>query len=94
VYAADQLMKVLMASGYVVLCVPYTSETAALVGARELAALKPSAVLINIARGAIVDESALIEAYAPAGWSAPHRTLSSTSHWQRIVRSGTCQTCW
>jgi phosphoglycerate dehydrogenase-like enzyme len=62
VYAPDQLATVLAASDYVVLCVPYTAETVGLLGPRELAALKPSAVLINIARGSVLDEPALIEA--------------------------------
>lgn len=62
VYPADQVATVLEQSDYVVLSVPQTSETIGLVGTRELAVLKPGAVLINIARGTIVDESALTEA--------------------------------
>lgn len=41
---------------------PLSDETRNLVGARELAMLKPSAILINTARGGIVDEAALLEA--------------------------------
>jgi glyoxylate/hydroxypyruvate reductase len=62
VYPADQVATVLEQSDYVVLSLPQTSETIGLVGTRELAVLKPGAVLINIARGTIVDESALTEA--------------------------------
>jgi glyoxylate/hydroxypyruvate reductase len=62
VYAADALVEVLSQSDDVVLSVPHTPETVGMIGARELAAFKPSAVLINIARGTVVDESALIEA--------------------------------
>ncbi len=64
----DQLMpqsdlkKMLRESDYVVISVPLTRETEKLIGAAELKAMKPSAYLINIARGPIVDEEALIEA--------------------------------
>ncbi|MBY0284891.1 MAG: D-2-hydroxyacid dehydrogenase [Sphingomonas sp.] len=47
---------------WVILAAPSTSETKALIGAAELAAMKPSAWLINIARGDMVDQDALIEA--------------------------------
>jgi len=61
-YAPDELGTVLRESDFLVLCVPHTSETEGMLGARELALLKPSAVLINIARGIVVDEPALLEA--------------------------------
>ncbi|MBX9859845.1 MAG: D-2-hydroxyacid dehydrogenase [Sphingomonas sp.] len=47
---------------WVILAAPSTSETKALIGADELTAMKPSAWLINIARGDMVDQDALIEA--------------------------------
>jgi phosphoglycerate dehydrogenase-like enzyme len=47
---------------YVVLAVPHTPQTERLLGGAELAAMKPGAVLINVARGAVVDEAALIAA--------------------------------
>jgi glyoxylate reductase len=51
-------------SDYVMLCVPLTDETRGSIGARELALMKPDATLINIARGAVVDTTALAEAIA------------------------------
>jgi len=42
--------------------VPLTAETTHLIGAREFAQMKPSAIFVNIARGQVVDESALIAA--------------------------------
>jgi len=58
----SQMKELLAASDYVVLAVPYTPETNGFFGAPELAAMRPDAYLINIARGRIVDEEALIEA--------------------------------
>ncbi|MGX7925716.1 D-2-hydroxyacid dehydrogenase [Tsuneonella sp. HG094] len=47
---------------WVILAVPATPETDGMIGAEELAAMKPSAVLVNIARGAVVDQDALVAA--------------------------------
>ena len=46
----------------VVLATPHTYETHRLLDARRLALLRPSAILVNVARGDVVDESALVEA--------------------------------
>jgi phosphoglycerate dehydrogenase-like enzyme len=43
-------------------CLPHTSETNGLIGAAELALLLPHAILVNVARGPIVDEGALYQA--------------------------------
>ena len=47
---------------WVVLATPATRETDALIGAAELAAMKPEAILVNVARGECVDQEALIAA--------------------------------
>ena len=47
---------------HVVLVLPYSKESHHLIGAAELALMKPTATLINIARGGIVDDAALIDA--------------------------------
>jgi glyoxylate/hydroxypyruvate reductase A len=47
---------------FVVLSLPHTPETQGLVGEEELAAMKPGAVLINVARGTIWDEPAVVRA--------------------------------
>jgi phosphoglycerate dehydrogenase-like enzyme len=47
---------------WVIVAAPSTAETAHLIGAAELAAMKPSAYLVNIARGTLIDQDALIEA--------------------------------
>lgn len=54
--------EVLSASDIITLHTPLRDETRNLIGAAELALMKPSAVLINCARGGVLDEAALIEA--------------------------------
>jgi D-2-hydroxyacid dehydrogenase (NADP+) len=61
-YSATNLLQALPEADYVVLAAPDTRETQRMIGARELTAMKPSACLLNIARGALVDESELIDA--------------------------------
>ncbi len=58
----DDLKTMLKACDVVSLHAVLNAETRHLIGARELAAMKPSAFLINTARGALVDEAALVEA--------------------------------
>ena len=52
----------LEASDYVVLAVPHTAETEGMIGADELASMRESAYLVNICRGGVVDEDALVAA--------------------------------
>lgn len=49
---------------WVILAVPATAETVHMIGADELAAMKPSASLVNIARGTVVDQQALVASLA------------------------------
>ncbi len=58
----DGLARVLAESDYVVLAAALTDSTRTLLGAEELARMKPGAWIINIARGAMIDEPALIAA--------------------------------
>jgi len=66
---ASELPRLLGESDYVVLAVPLTDETRGMIGERELRAMKPTAVLINIARGAVVVEADLVRALRE-GWIA------------------------
>lgn len=56
------LDRLLARSDIVVLCCPLTAETHHLIDARRLAAMPPHALLVNVARGAVVDEAALVDA--------------------------------
>ncbi|MBA2519422.1 MAG: D-2-hydroxyacid dehydrogenase, partial [Chloroflexia bacterium] len=56
-----ELTTMLAGADCVVLCVPHTPDTEGMIGAAELAALKPDVVLVNIARGVVIDEEALID---------------------------------
>jgi phosphoglycerate dehydrogenase-like enzyme len=61
-YAPAQLRELMSASDYVLVVTPLTAETRGLIGQEEIAAMKPGSVLINIGRGPVVDEGALIRA--------------------------------
>lgn len=62
VYGPDGLDSMLRESDYVVLAAPLTGKTQALMDARRLASMKPNACLVNVSRGALVDETALANA--------------------------------
>jgi glyoxylate/hydroxypyruvate reductase A len=62
VYALPRLERALREADVVVAVLPLTEATRGLVGMRALAAMKPTAWLFNIGRGAIVDEAALVTA--------------------------------
>jgi glyoxylate reductase len=56
--------ELLASADYVVLTLPLTPETRGFIGRAELAKMKPTATLVNVARGAVVDKDALAEALA------------------------------
>jgi len=58
------LAEMLAQADYLALCCPLTDQTRGLIGARELARMKPGAVLVNVSRGPVVVEAALIDALA------------------------------
>ena len=61
---AEDLERFLGESDFVAVCCQWTPETTNLINAARLAAMKPGVVLVNVARGEIVDETALTEALA------------------------------
>lgn len=62
VYGIDQLDRMLQEADFVVLAAPTTNSTRRLMNSERLAQMKPDAWLINVGRGALVDETALVEA--------------------------------
>ncbi len=62
VLPAGQMKELLAQSDYVVLTLPLTPETTHIVGEAELKAMKPTAYIMNIGRGPIIDQEALIRA--------------------------------
>lgn len=58
----DELPRLLSASDFVVLALPLNAGTTGLIGHEELAHMSSSGVIINVARGALIDEQALFEA--------------------------------
>jgi D-2-hydroxyacid dehydrogenase (NADP+) len=61
-FPPERLLELLPQADAVALTCPLTPATERLIGAKALAAMKPSAILINVARGRVIDEPALIAA--------------------------------
>jgi phosphoglycerate dehydrogenase-like enzyme len=61
-YGPGQLKELMAASDYILLVTPLTAETRGMIGEAEIAAMKPSAVIINIGRGPVIVEAALVRA--------------------------------
>ena len=62
IFPLSQLREMLGGCDYVMVSTPLTNETSGMIGAPELAAMKPSSVIINVGRGPVIVESALIDA--------------------------------
>ncbi len=61
-YAFGELHAALRGAEHLVLSAPHTPETEGMIGEAELALLAPGAIIVNVARGALVDEAALVVA--------------------------------
>ena len=79
VFPPDRLHELLGQADYVVLALPGTSDTARVIDAAALAAMKPSAVIVNIGRGTSIDQDALI-AGAPAWLPDPCSVVLLAQH--------------
>jgi phosphoglycerate dehydrogenase-like enzyme len=61
-YEPARVLDLVRESDYVVASAPNTPETRGMIGEREFGAMKPSAVVINVGRGQVIDEAALVKA--------------------------------
>lgn len=64
IHPAEALPSLLPRADALLVCLPHTSETDGLIGTEELALLPEQAILVNVGRGAIVDQAALYDALA------------------------------
>jgi phosphoglycerate dehydrogenase-like enzyme len=62
VQGMEQLDSLLAESDFVLLALPLTDSTRGMIGSRQLATMKPTGVIINVARGTLIDEAALYAA--------------------------------
>jgi phosphoglycerate dehydrogenase-like enzyme len=62
IYAPDRRREMLAQCDYIVLAAPLNDETRGLISEAEFAAMKPGAVIINVGRGPVIDEPAMIKA--------------------------------
>ncbi len=69
-WSSERLPDLLRQSDYVVITVPYTPATDGMIGAAQIAQMKPGAILVGISRGRIIDEGALIAALRDGPLSA------------------------
>lgn len=62
IYPTERRAEMIARSDYIVVAAPLTSETRGMIGEAEFAVMKPTAVVINIGRGPVIDETAMMSA--------------------------------
>jgi phosphoglycerate dehydrogenase-like enzyme len=62
IYSPEQRVEMISRCDYIVASAPLTEETRGMIGEAEFAAMKPTAVVINVGRGPVIDEDAMLKA--------------------------------
>jgi phosphoglycerate dehydrogenase-like enzyme len=62
IYTPERTAEMIAISDYILVAAPLTAETRGLIGEREFAAMKATAVVINLGRGPVIDEAAMVRA--------------------------------
>jgi phosphoglycerate dehydrogenase-like enzyme len=62
IYSPDRRIEMISKCDYIVVAAPLTPETRGMIGEPEFAAMKPDAVVINVGRGPVIDETAMVRA--------------------------------
>jgi phosphoglycerate dehydrogenase-like enzyme len=62
IYSPEKRLEMISLADYVVVSTPLTPETRGMIGEAEFAAMKPNAVVINVGRGEVIDEAAMLRA--------------------------------
>ena len=88
VYGSSQIDEVLPQADYVLLCTPVTPATTGLMNAARLGKMKPDAYLINVARGPLIDEPALLDALQKHRIGGAPSMSSMKNLCQRVRLSG------
>ena len=83
----DGLGGILSEADVLVVAVPLDRDTTGLLGARELSLLRPSAYLVTVARGPVIDEDALFEALSGRRGDRRLVSISGRQDPRRTVRS-------
>jgi phosphoglycerate dehydrogenase-like enzyme len=82
---------VLPEADFLLVATPLTAETRGMVGAAELAVMKPTAGIVNIGRAAVMDYDALVAALRAGKFSGAILDVFNPSRCPRIRRCGRCR---
>ncbi len=88
VYGFEELDQALNAGDFVVLAVPVTPKTRHLMNAERLARLKPDAYLINVGRGVLIDEAALVDALRAKSFGGAALDVTTEEPLPQTLRCG------